>query len=142
MGSLTPTPQTGDSHYAPLLKREHERLDWSWRATDLHDQIRGLNPWPGAFAIFRGENIKFWRSTPFIRTDRAVELEKESEAGSYAKGMSTDPGQIIQVLGDSLLVQTGEGVLRVLEVQPAGKRSMLARDFFNGRHGQVGEKFD
>lgn len=138
MGSLIPTPQTGDSNYAPLLKREHERLEWSRRAIDLHDQIRGLNPWPGAFATFRGENLKIWRSTPFIRTDCAVEAEKES----CAETVLNDPGQIIQVLGDSLLVQTGEGILRLSEVQPAGKRSMSARDFFNGRHGQIGEKFD
>ncbi len=131
---LTPTPQIGDSNYAPLLKREHERIDWSRRATDLHDQIRGLNPWPGAFAVFRGENLKIWRSAPFIQTDK--------ENKSYAESVLTNPGQIIQVQGDSLLVQTGEGVLRVLEVQPAGRRSMPARDFFNGRHGQVGDSFD
>ncbi|MDA8223770.1 methionyl-tRNA formyltransferase [Desulfosporosinus sp.] len=138
MGSLIPTPQTGESNYAPLLKREHERLDWSRRATDLHDQIRGLNPWPGAFATFRGENLKVWRSIPFLPQDSATTIEIGSEAPNTA---SADPGQIIQVLGDGLLVQTGEGILRLLEVQPAGKRSMPARDFFNGRHGQVGEQF-
>jgi len=137
-GSLIPTPQTGESNYAPLLKREHERLDWSRRATDLHDQIRGLNPWPGAFATFRGENLKVWRSIPFLPQDSATTIEMGSEAPNTA---SADPGQIIQVLGDGLLVQTGEGILRLLEVQPAGKRSMPARDFFNGRHGQVGEQF-
>lgn len=137
MGSIIPTPQAGDSNYAPLLKREHERLDWSRRALDLHNQIRGLNPWPGAFATFRGENLKIWRSIPFLSLERA-EIEKGAK---YSKLGSSDPGQIIQVLGDSLLVQTGEGILRIFEVQPAGKRSMPARDFFNGRHGQVGEKF-
>jgi len=138
IGSVIPTPQTGDSNYAPLLQREHERLDWSGRAIDLHDQIRGLNPWPGAFATFRGENLKIWRSIPFLSSDRAETMAMGSEAAKT----SADPGQIIQVLGDSFLVQTGEGILRVFEVQPAGKRSMPARDFFNGRHGQVGEKFD
>jgi len=138
MGGIIPTPQTGDSNYAPLLKREHERLDWTRRAAELHDQIRGLNPWPGAFSSFRGENLKIWRSTPFLQHDGiAPGMEAED-----LERVLTDPGQIIQVLGDSLLVQTGEGILRVLEVQPAGKRVMAARDFFNGRHGQVGEKFD
>ena len=55
-------------------------------------------------------------------------------------GGIAEPGRIIQVQGDGLLVQTGEGVLQILEVQPAGKRPMPARDFFNGRHGQAGEK--
>jgi len=135
MGRLIATPQTGKSNYAHLLKHEHERLDWSRRAAELHHQIRGLNPWPGAFATFRGENLKIWRSTPFLRTD------KYSETETFSKVAPADPGQIIQVLEDSLVVQTGDGVLRILAVQPAGKRAMPARDFFYGRHGQVGEKF-
>lgn len=134
MGRLIATPQTGESNYAPLLKREHEGLDWSRRATKLHDQIRGLNPWPGAFATFRGENLKIWRGMP------CLELDKGMDADASSKAATVEPGQILQVLEDGLVVQTGEGVLRILEVQPAGKRAMPAKDFFNGRHGQVGEK--
>lgn len=133
-GGLIPIPQTGESNYAPLLKREHERLDWSRRAAELHHQIRGLNPWPGAFTTFRGENLKVWRSTPFLQSEKDLETE------DFLKSSTGDPGQIIQVLGEGLLVHTGEGVIRILEVQLAGKRAMSARDFFNGRHGQVGEK--
>jgi len=135
-GDLIPIPQTGESNYAPLLKREHERLDWSRRADELHHQIRGLNPWPGAFATFRGENLKIWRSMPLLQLDKELGME------TSLKGATADPGQILQVLEDSLVVQTGNGVLRILEVQPAGKRAMPAKDFFNGRHGQVGEKFE
>jgi len=71
-GDLIPIPQTGESNYAPLLKREHERLDWSRRADELHHQIRGLNPWPGAFATFRGENLKIWRSMPLLQLDKEL----------------------------------------------------------------------
>ena len=133
-GTLNSIPQTGESNYAPLLTRNHERLDWSRRANELHDQIRGLNPWPGAFATFRGENLKIWRSTLSQQPDKAVETEEVSVE------VTVEPGQIIRIMGSGLLVQSGEGVLVILEVQPAGKRSMAARDFFNGRHGQVGEK--
>ena len=136
MGTLLVTPQTGPSNYAPLLKRGHERLNWSRRATELHNQVRGLNPWPGAFATFRGENLKIWRSTLLQRADDAAEMEVFSEVGTAG------PGQILQVLEDRLVVQTGDGILQILEVQPAGKRAMSARDFFNGRHGQVGEKLE
>ncbi|AET70139.1 methionyl-tRNA formyltransferase [Desulfosporosinus orientis DSM 765] len=135
-GSLKPIPQTGDSNYAPLLKREHEGLDWSREAAVLHNQIRGLNPWPGAFASFRGENLKIWRSKPFQPVPGSDPWE-----GAARSEVQAEPGQIVQVLGDALLVQTGKGILGVLEVQPAGKRTMKARDFFNGRHGQIGEKF-
>lgn len=135
-GSLKPIPQTGNSNYASLLKREHEGLDWSREAGVLHNQIRGLNPWPGAFTSFQGENLKIWRSRLF-RQDPAG----DRRAGDAVLLGPAEPGQIIQVLGDALLVQTGEGILSVLEVQPAGKRPMKARDFFNGRHGRIGEKF-
>ncbi|GAB6152371.1 methionyl-tRNA formyltransferase [Desulfosporosinus burensis] len=127
LGRLIQIPQTGETNYAPLLKREHERLDWSRSAVDLHHQIRGLNPWPGAYTTFRGENLKIWRSAPFLTVEKGSEL--------------TAPGQIIQLSGDGLLVQTGEGMLRIWEVQPAGKRSMPAKSFFIGRHGEAGEKF-
>src|SRR5665648_801992 len=146
MGRLTATPQTDISNYASLLKREHERIDWSRGAVELHHQIRGLNPWPGAFAIFRGENLKIWRSTPFLYKEKYLETEGrkfEVRASSLEPRVkAAEPGQILQVLEDSLVVQTGDGVLRILEVQPAGKRAMPARDFFNGRHGQTGEKLE
>lgn len=146
MGRLIATPQTGQSNYAPLLKREHERIDWSRRAAELHHQIRGLNPWPGAFAIFRGENLKIWRSAPLLLSDQDLETEgRKFEARTSnlePRVKAAEPGQILQVLEDSLVIQTGDGVLRILEVQPAGKRAMPAKDFFNGRHGQVGEKLE
>ena len=140
MGRLISIPQTGESNYAPLLKREHERIDWSCGAHELHDQIRGLNPWPGAFTTFRGENLKIWRSILCLHTEKFPETEcRKFEPRTSNLEYRVEPGQIFQVLEDSLVVQTGEGVLRILEVQPAGKRAMPARDFFNGRHGQVGE---
>ena len=140
LGRLVTIPQTGQSNYAPLLKREHERIDWSHRAIDLHHQIRGLNPWPGAFTTFRGENLKIWRSTPFLPMDKDKEcLNFEPRTTNYEPRVAV-LGQIIQVHENSLVVQTGDGLLQILEVQPAGKKAMSARDFFNGRHGQVGEK--
>ncbi len=137
MGKLIATPQTGESNYAPLLKREHESLNWTRPAAELHDQIRGLNPWPGAFTSFRGENLKIWRSTPWQQKEEDPISNREKEVKAVA-----EPGEIIRVLGEGLLVQTGDGVLQILEVQPAGKRAMPGRDFFNGRHGQAGEKFE
>lgn len=133
-GTLIPTPQTGESNYAPLLKREHERLNWTRRDVELHHQIRGLNPWPGAFTVFREENLKVWKGS-VLPPEKARETEKLSQ------NHNPDSGEITGVLEDGLLVQTGDGILWILEVQPAGKRPMSARDFFNGRHGHIGEKF-
>jgi methionyl-tRNA formyltransferase len=134
-GNLKPVSQTGESNYAPLLKRRHEILVWSSSAENLHDQIRGLNPWPGAFTLFRGDNLKIWRSKLVHNQDDPLTMPGDS------KQFTPEPGEIIRVFGDELLVQTGKGILSVLEVQPAGKGIMPARDFFNGRHGKAGEKF-
>ncbi|AFM42568.1 methionyl-tRNA formyltransferase [Desulfosporosinus acidiphilus SJ4] len=133
-GTLTATAQSGKSNYAPLLNRDHERIDWTRSAVELHNQIRGLNPWPGAFALFREEQFKVWRSTVFSG-QRAAEKENSFQ------GSNAEVGQILEVLEEGLLVQTGDGLLWIAEVQPAGKRPMSARDFLNGRHGQAGEKF-
>ncbi|HHY25586.1 MAG TPA: methionyl-tRNA formyltransferase, partial [Desulfitobacterium dehalogenans] len=117
------TPQKGPVRYASLLTREHEKINWARGAQAIHNQIRGLNPWPGSYTTFRGETVKVWKST--VSADE--------------KGYDFKPGEIIECNSQGLLVQTGEGLIRITEVQPAGKKSMPARDFFLGRHGQVGE---
>lgn len=131
-GELVPVAQAGASSYASLLSRETERIDWTHSDHDIHNQIRGLNPWPGAFTLFRGENIKIWRST--------VLIDKEDTSGRIGRER-VQPGTIIQTTEQGIKVQTGAGVLLIREVQPAGKRTMPARDFFLGRRGQIGEQF-
>lgn len=130
-GDLQATPQEGGTRYASLLKREHEEIRWSRSAQDIHNQIRGLNPWPGAYTTFRGENLKVWKS-------------KATEALVTRSELMNTPvkiGEVLESTNDGLLVQTGEGVILIIEVQPAGKKIMSARDFFLGRRAQVGECF-
>jgi methionyl-tRNA formyltransferase len=127
-GILVPTPQPTAFTYAPLLKREHEKLDWSWSAFKLHNRIRGLSPWPGAFSTFRHEQVKIWRS-------RLEGIAGERESSKLL------PGQIVALATDGMIVQTGESRIELLELQPAGKKKMTALDFFNGRHIKIGEFF-
>lgn len=130
-GELKATPQVGETRYASLLKREHEEIHWSRSAQDIHNQIRGLNPWPGAYTTFRGENLKVWKS-------------KATEAlGSRSKlvNKQAQMGEVLENTNNGLLVHTGEGVILIIEVQPAGKKAMSARDFFLGRRAQPGECF-
>lgn len=131
-GKLVHTAQTGPSSYAPLLTRETEKICWERSGQDIHNQIRGLNPWPGAFTFFRGEIIKVWCSSVIAGEKADFSLPGAGDAR---------PGTIVGVSDNGLIVQTGTGHLLVREVQPAGKRAMPARDFFLGRHGQSGEQF-
>lgn len=128
-GELKATPQVGETRYASLLKREHEAINWSRCAKDIHNLIRGLNPWPGAYTTFRGENLKVWKS----KTPR--ELLTTSSHSAKA-----EVGEVLDNTQEGLLVKTGEGILLITEVQPAGKKAMSARDFFLGRRAQAGER--
>jgi methionyl-tRNA formyltransferase len=135
-GDLKAVAQTGESSYAPLLKREHEWLDWSRSALELHNQIRGLNPWPGAVTKYKGENLKVWQSSlvsPAMAGDKlsTEDLLKESPVREY--------GKVRKIVEDGIIIETGKGDILLRQVQPAGKRIMPARDFFLGRHGQNGE---
>jgi len=124
-GKLQAIPQPDNFSYAPLLQREHERLDWSWPAIKIHNRIRGLCPWPGAFTTFRGEQVKIWQSE-LVDKELLPELL---------------PGEIKLERGIGFIVGTGEGRLKINVLQPAGKKKMTALDFYNGRKISTGEQF-
>jgi len=128
--SLKPVAQTQDGSYAPLLTREDERLDWSWNTSEIHNRIRGLNPWPGSFTYYRSEQVKIWQS-------RILGADK---ARNYLD-QGCRPGQIVSFSEGGLLLATGDGILEIIWLQPAGKKKMNARDFFYGRRGRIGEFF-
>lgn len=125
-GTIQQVPQAGKSSYAPLLQRGHEEIRWIATAEGIHNQVRGLNPWPGAFTTFRGESLKVWRTVlPLIEDD-----------------FNADPGEVVKVTERGLWIYSGDfALIEIQEVQPAGKRRMPARDFFLGRHGEIGECF-
>ena len=129
-GEINPAPQPEGSSYAPLLKREHEKLDWSWSAAEIHNRIRGLNPWPGAYTIFRQDQVKVWKSNLNQTAGVVDHIKKDGSAG-----------QVIDLTESGLVVSTGDGLIELLELQPAGKKKMTGRDFFNGRRGELGEHF-
>jgi methionyl-tRNA formyltransferase len=105
---LTPQPESGVT-YASKISKDETRVDWSkpWRA--VHNHIRGLSPFPGAWFEFEGRRIKVLRST--------------RGEGSGAPGT---------VLDDKLTIGCGDGSVRLLELQRAGKQAMRADDFLRG----------
>jgi len=111
--------------YAPPLRRETERIDWHKPAQMVHNLVRGLNPWPGAFCFHRGKIMKIWRTQ--IGTDRMPD------------GL---PGQVVAVDSDSVIVATGTGSIELKEIQPEGKRSMTCDEFTRGNGLHVGEILD
>ncbi|OFV94331.1 MAG: methionyl-tRNA formyltransferase [Acidobacteria bacterium RIFCSPLOWO2_12_FULL_65_11] len=108
---------------APRLTKEDGLIAWSWPAERIHNQIRGLHPWPHAFTFLRDHRLILLRST-------------WSPTGSGAS-----PGTILAAAGDHLDVAAGEGIVRVTEIQPEARRPMSARDFLAGHHLVGGDRF-
>lgn len=113
-GSARALPQEGDVTLAPKLSLADGRIDWQQPAHDVHSHIRGVTPAPGAFTTLGGERLKVL----------ATALTHDTPALA--------PG-LLELQGKTLLVGTGSVPLELLTVQPAGKKSMAAADWWRGR---------
>ena len=115
-GTLRAIPQpAGEATFAPRIERDQCRLEWQRPAVELERQVRALAPDPSAFTQLAGRVLKVHRA--------AVERELPSEAPT---------GQIIRAGPDGILVTTGAGGLRLLEVQLEGRRRLSADRFLAG----------
>ena len=119
-------PRTEQNHecatYASMLHREIEGIDWHDSAPRVHNLVRGLNPWPGAYCSYQGKNLKTWQTR----------IYPSEEQGSQ-------PGRVAKITGEGFVIETGQGMLEVLEVQPASKRRMSGKDFVCGYGIVVGD---
>jgi methionyl-tRNA formyltransferase len=130
--------------YAPLIKKENYQLDWSKSAIQLHNQIRGF--YPDCTATFRNQTLKMTATVP-LGSAYAHELPPEFKEIMHKLSdlstMSGSPGQVVSIAkGIGAIVQTGEGLLLLREVQPSGKRPQSGWDFVNGARLAVGEALD
>ena len=122
-GSLTFTPQPAEGvTYAAKITKEECRIDFSKSAAEVHNHIRGLAPFPGAFTEFEGQGEK-----RRLKVARAMIAQ-----GSGLPGTALD---------DRLTIACGEGAIRLVEVQPAGKGVMKAEDFLRGQPLPAGSSF-
>lgn len=122
-GELNPVPQEEEkATFAYTIKREQEKINWDKPGHDIYNHVRGLNPWPVAYTTYQGEVMKIWW------------VEKMMEK-------QVSPGRIIEVTEDGLIVGTGDGTaIKIIELQPAGKKRMKASDFLRGAKLNVGDQ--
>jgi len=120
-GTIAPRPQDdAKATLAPILKKQDGRIDFHQTAQEICNRLRGFQPWPGAFTIFRGKNLHVWQAAASQHSLPSGELWVESNC---------------------LSVGCGEGTaLALFEVQPEGKKRMPAGDFVHGYRPQSGEK--
>lgn len=112
--------------YAPNIKREDEKIDWTWDQEKIFNRVRGLCPWPVAFTLWNEKTLKVWKAEKSaITTDK-------------------DPGTVHDILEDAILVATGDQkTIKITELQPAGKKRMNVEDFLRGAGNTltIGAKF-
>lgn len=150
-GSATETPQDDTlATYAPKLEKADGIVDWSLSARAIHNQIRGLHPWPHAYSDLNGERVILLRSQVETNVNRDPAADLKVGTTDIATTASAvvptfrsiiEPGTIVDASGDNLSVQTGSGVLRLLTLQREGRRPVSAREFIAGRSIRPGSKF-
>ena len=116
-GTLEPPEPQNDAEatYAPKLSKAEAELDFAQPAMTLERRIRAFDPWPVAWFMYEGRRLRVWR------------------AAADPRGHDGHPGTILDVDSRGIELATGQGRLRLLEVQPEGGRRMSVGDFLNAR---------
>ncbi|WP_337611285.1 methionyl-tRNA formyltransferase [Mitsuokella jalaludinii] len=114
-GTLKRIPQTGESNYAPMLTKETGHIHWQDCAQKIHNLVRGLDSWPGAYTFLAGKKYKIWRT-------RCTTEKTEAQPGTILRADKKE----------GLFVVAGDGVLEITELQAPGKKRMAAKDYLNG----------
>jgi methionyl-tRNA formyltransferase len=111
--------------YAQRLRKEEGLIDWAQPARRIHNQVRGLYPWPHAYSYLDGWRVIVWKTEIRLKPDSTP----------------VTPGTIVDVTRDAIEVATGDGCIALTEVQAEGRRPMRTRDFLAGRPVRPGMKF-
>ncbi len=124
-GTIIPIPQPAKSttEYARMITKKDGQIDWKRSAKELDCFVRGMNSWPVAFDKMNGRNVRIWK------------------AAAIAENTGEAPGTLVKADGDGLYVQTGDGLLFVLELQADGKKRMGFGDFLRGAGWKTGQRF-
>ena len=117
-------PAESTTEYAEMLTKKSGNIDWNKSAAEIECLIRGMNPWPSAYTAWRGKTLKIW----------AASVYSKKEIDEMAV-----PGTVVGVTKQALIVQTGDGVLALEELQPEGKKRMPVDAFLRGYPMEAGE---
>ncbi|MEM6430887.1 MAG: methionyl-tRNA formyltransferase [Deinococcota bacterium] len=109
--------------HARMLTKDDGQIIWDDPARDIWNRYRGVSVWPKSWTLWQGKPLK------------VLELELGSETSTQV------PGEIVGVSDEGITVSTGNGIIRLTQVQPSGKAAMHAKDFANGYQVKVGTRF-
>lgn len=134
-GEIEPQPQDDSAATATrLIRKEDGAIDWTLPAVDIWRRVRAYNPWPGAHTTLDGEPLHIWRAWPLeddtTSPPGAVVALDDVARAPLPAGLPAAP----------FAVQTGRGLLAVLEIQRAGRRALAAADFLRGMPDLIGRR--
>lgn len=113
---------------APALKKELGLIHWNRTAKEIHNKIRGLQPWPSAYTHYSGKIIKIWESRDVVHNVSTT-------------NNNVIPGTIVEIK-DYIKIRTGNGYLDIYKLQPENKNIVKSKDWVNGAHIKIGERFN
>ena len=120
-GTIVRTKQDdSESSYAKMLSKEMGKMDFSKTAKELEQWIRGMNPWPSAYTTMNGKTLKIW----------------DADVLSYDG--TEEPGTVVDVTKNTIVIAAGEGALALKEIQLAGKKRMPVQAFLLGSSVETG----
>lgn len=123
-GTLKRIPQDDSvSTYAPMMNKELGLIDWSKKASEIHNLVRGTDPWPGAYTLLEGNRMRVWKTV----------LTKESADSCQ------ENGRILKVDDQGILVKCPDENLLLLEVQFDSSRRMSVKEYIRGHEIKTGE---
>lgn len=124
-GNLKKNPQlSADATYAKKISKEEGKIDWNKPARVIHDQVRGYDPWPGAFTFFQGKRLKI------LETELLPEINK-----------TVAPASILSIDRDGIRVQTQSGSVKLKRVQLEGRKEVSAYEFALGQRIKTEDRF-
>lgn len=121
-GSIIPEKQSEETFYAKMLNKELGRINWNNSAKDIHNLIRGLNPWPIAHTTYDDKSMKIY----------------ESEV--LCENSNKEPGTIINVSKEGMKVSTGLGVLLIKKIQFPNGKPLTIEQYINGNELEINKK--
>ncbi|MBI4488333.1 MAG: methionyl-tRNA formyltransferase [Deltaproteobacteria bacterium] len=122
-GSITPKPQREEEvTYAPILKKEDGKIDWSQPAKAIERRVRALYPWPSAYTYLKGKLLKIYRAAVITVEERGIS------------------GEIVRADRQGLWISTGHGALSLEEVQLENRKRLPAAEFLKGARIEKGDR--
>lgn len=121
-GEAPRIPQNHEAFtYAPIMSKTLGQIDFSKSAKDIHNLVRGVNPWPSAYTTYKGQTMKVWKTKVLNETS------------------DKHPGTILKVDKEGIRVSTTNNILLIKEIQMPGKKRVLVEEYIKGNNIETGE---